>query len=129
MADRLASMPNSKDYAAVTVIIQALTKVEKLIQVKRTAFYPAPNVDSTVIKLTKHQHSDIKDFNRFDALVKAAFKQKRKTLLNNLSLFVDKPKEEILESLKQIDDKYDNYTRAESLTIEDFIRLSNRWFI
>lgn len=128
VADRLSSEPNSKDYAAVTVIIRALASVTKLIQVKRTAFYPAPNVDSTVIQITKNNTKDrIKDEVLFKELVKAAFKQKRKTLLNNLSEYTGLDKPTLLEKLKNIDPNYNQFTRAESISIDGFIELSNRW--
>ena len=128
VADRLASKPNSKDYSGITVIIQAMAKVEKLIQVKRTSFYPAPNVDSTVIKLTKKDLNGlIVDVPLFTKLVKASFKQKRKTLLNNLEEMSDMKKEQLLLKLQAIDPKYDQFTRAESLSLDDFILMSNRW--
>ncbi|MBM7453078.1 16S rRNA (adenine1518-N6/adenine1519-N6)-dimethyltransferase [Acholeplasma morum] len=129
VADRLASLPNSKDYGAVTVLIQSLCEVTKVTQVKRTAFYPAPNVDSTVIKLTKSLRYQNVITNQvfFKQLVKAAFTQKRKTLLNNFESAFNLSKDELLTKLQSIDPKYDYFTRAEAMTIEDFIALSNGW--
>lgn len=128
VADRLASSPNSKDYSGVSVIIQALASVDKLFHVKRTAFYPVPNVDSTVIKLTRHQNQDnIHDAKQFTELVKASFKQKRKTLLNNLEAYYGLSKADLLNKLKKVNEKYDQFTRAEGLSLDDFIEISNRW--
>lgn len=128
VADRFSSGPNSKDYSGVSVIIQALAKVDKLFHVKRTAFYPIPNVDSTVIKLTRHENQDkIHNTKQFTELVKASFKQKRKTILNNLEAYYGLSKAELLVKLNSIDNKYDQFTRAESLSLDDFIKMSNGW--
>ncbi|MDY0210301.1 MAG: 16S rRNA (adenine(1518)-N(6)/adenine(1519)-N(6))-dimethyltransferase RsmA [Acholeplasma sp.] len=129
VADRLSSGPNSKDYGAVSVLVQSQAKVEKITQVKRTAFYPAPNVDSTVIKLTKQSfyQTQIEDMDQFRKLVKNSFTQKRKTLLNNLEEPSKLNKTDLLIKLKKIDEKYDQFTRAEGLSVEDFVKLSNGW--
>ncbi len=129
VADRLVANEKSGDYGSLSIMINYQAEVKKLIQVKRTAFYPVPNVDSTVIQIIKHRkyQDQIQDESLFKTLVKAAFTQKRKTLINNLIGLTEGSKEALLAKLKSIDPKYDAFTRAESLSIEDFILLSNRW--
>lgn len=131
VADRLIADEKSGDYGALSVIINYQADVKKLIQVKRTAFYPVPNVDSTVIKITKHRRYQdlIQDEAQFKELVKAAFTQKRKTLVNNLVGLTDLSKEALLEKLQKINPKYHTFTRAEGLSINDFIELSNGWHL
>lgn len=129
VADRLIANELSGDYGALSIIINYQAEVKKLIQVKRTAFYPVPNVDSTVIQIKKHRKylDQIEDETLFVKLVKASFTQKRKTLINNLVELSGLSKEELLLKLKSIDPKYDHFTRAEGLSMNDFIKLANGW--
>ncbi len=129
VADRLVANEKTGDYGSLSIMINYQAEVKKLIQVKRTAFYPVPNVDSTVIQIIKHKkYQDlIQDEALFVKLVKAAFTQKRKTLINNLVELSGLSKEALLTKLKSIDPKYDHFTRAESLSMDDFIRLANGW--
>jgi 16S rRNA (adenine1518-N6/adenine1519-N6)-dimethyltransferase len=129
VADRIVANEKTGDYGSLSIMINYQADVKKLVQVKRTAFYPVPNVDSTVIQIIKHRkYQDlIQDEALFVKLVKASFTQKRKTLINNLIELFGGTKDELLQKLKTIDEKYDTFTRAESLSIEDFIRLSNGW--
>lgn len=129
VADRLVANELTGDYGALSIMVNYQASVRKCIQVKRTAFYPVPNVDSTVIQISKHRkfQDQIKDETRFIQLVKAAFTQKRKTLINNLVGLSDLSKEDLLAKLQSIDPKYTQFTRAEGLSIQDFIELSNRW--
>lgn len=131
VADRLTATPRHKTYGAFTVLVQYESKVKKLIDVKRTSFYPIPNVDSAVIEIEKttHYKAQVNDELFFKEIVKASFAQKRKTLLNNLSTSYEIEKKPLLEKLKSIDEKYSEFTRAEEMSIEDFILLSNRWVL
>ena len=129
VADRLVANEKFGDYGALSIIINYQADVKKLIQVKRTAFYPVPNVDSTVIQIKKHRRyqDQIKDEKLFKELVKAAFTQKRKTLVNNLIGLTDLSKEALIEKLQKINPKYHAFTRAEGLSMDDFIELANGW--
>ncbi len=131
VADRIVANEKTGDYGSLSIMINYQAEVKKLIQVKRTAFYPVPNVDSTVIQIIKHsKYQDlIQNEALFVKLVKAAFTQKRKTLLNNLVELSGLSKDDLLNKLKSVDSNYDHFTRAESLSIEDFIRLANGWTI
>ena len=94
-----------------------------MLEVNRNAFIPAPNVDSSVLRIDiynekKYHPLDEKLF--FD-LIRLSFNQRRKTLVNNL---MDKyNKEFIINMLK--DCGYKESIRAEELSIDDFIKLSN----
>lgn len=129
VADRLIANEITGDYGALSIMVNYQAEVKKLIQVKRTAFYPVPNVDSTVIQIKKHRkyQDQIQDEKLFVKLVKAAFTQKRKTLINNLVDLSGLSKDELLTKLKSIDPKYDHFTRAEGLSMNDFIKLANGW--
>jgi 16S rRNA (adenine1518-N6/adenine1519-N6)-dimethyltransferase len=125
--ERLLAKPNTKAYNALSIMIQYLTEAHKVMDVKRHMFQPVPNVDSAVITLVKKTHHDIEvDLQeRFLKLVKEAFKQKRKTLVNNWhqSFGISKQTlEGYLESLG-----FNKQVRAESLTESDFMTLAKGW--
>jgi 16S rRNA (adenine1518-N6/adenine1519-N6)-dimethyltransferase len=98
-----------------------------MIKVPKTVFVPAPNVDSSVIKLTirKEPAVKVKDEKFFFEVVRSSFAQRRKTLWNNLiSGVVSKEKKEDLQMILDeigIDPK----RRGETLTIEEFGKLAD----
>ena len=87
VAERLAEKPGGKETGAITYSIHYYTNPEIILDVPNTSFVPAPKVDSAVIKLQvlKKPNITIKNESVFFKVVKAAFLQKRKTLLNSLS--------------------------------------------
>jgi 16S rRNA (adenine1518-N6/adenine1519-N6)-dimethyltransferase len=127
VCDRLLATPSSKDYNALSVILQFQTKAYKMMDVKRHLFYPVPNVDSAVIRIEKLEKKMIDETKEslFIAFVKGAFKQKRKTLVNNLNSAFDVPKNEIEVFL--IKQGIDIRTRAEALSLDTFIKLVKEW--
>ncbi len=127
VAERINAKPNQKQYNNLSVLIQYFAEVEKLMDVKRHMFNPAPNVDSIVIKITKRDQRmlEAKDEEQFIKLIRLAFTQKRKTLVNNLSLYPEVTKSDVIEFLKSLG--FDERIRAEQLSIEDFVRLSKEW--
>ncbi|MBI4892525.1 MAG: ribosomal RNA small subunit methyltransferase A [Acidobacteria bacterium] len=84
VADRLAAEPGSRDYGYLTVATQALCAVEKLFVVKPASFRPPPKVDSAVVRLTPHAEPLVADYAAFRRFASQCFRQKRKTLRNNL---------------------------------------------
>jgi len=87
VADRFSAKPSTKDYNALSVIIQTLCDIKTIMKVKPHVFLPQPTVSSTVIQLTrKDNKQDLKPFFEF---VKLAFTQRRKTLTNNLRSIPD----------------------------------------
>ncbi len=81
VAERLLSAPSSKAYGALTVFVRAAFQVERVMVVKSGCFYPRPDVDSAVVKLTPRPDR-IAETESFRKLVRAAFQQRRKTLRN-----------------------------------------------
>lgn len=121
VADRFSAKPGTKEYGALSVESQYLYNVKKLFNVPRTSFNPAPNVDSAVISFTKHEKNEAVDNEElFFELVKACFKQRRKTLYNNLREYFDsKEKAESLLLKANIPLE----TRAEMLDLNQYIEL------
>lgn len=123
VADRIVASPGNKQYGSLTVFVNFYSNPEILISVPKTVFMPQPKVDSAVIKLNiKESPTDI-DKKLFFKVVKAAFSQRRKTLLNSLSnkeLGLDK--EKVREALEKCN--ISPRERAENLKIEDFIKIS-----
>ena len=91
------------------------------MDVSKNVFIPKPNVDSIVIELTKKELLPLKNEELFFKLVKDSFKQKRKTLKNNLK---DYDLEIISSVLKE--EGLNLNIRAEQLSLEQFIKIANR---
>lgn len=127
VADRMQTGPGSKDYGALSLAVQYYADAKVILNVSATCFMPRPNVDSAVIKLTRHQESpvEVKDESLMFRIIRASFNQRRKTLVNGLknSSELDFSKEEIIEAIKSIG-KEENI-RGEKLTLEEFAKLSN----
>jgi len=122
VADRITAKKNTKDYNAFSVEIQYLSKVKSILFVPRNCFTPAPNVDSAVIKIEKiERNNSIEDYTAFKKVVERCFRERRKTLLNNLS--INQSKEDVRRILESAN--IDSSLRAEDLSIEDFINLYN----
>jgi len=85
VAERIAAQPGSRDYGFLSVSVQAFCEPRILMSVPPEAFRPPPKVHSAVIELVPRQHPAVKDADSFLAFASAAFKQKRKTLRNNLA--------------------------------------------
>lgn len=127
VADRMQTGPGSKDYGALSLAVQYYADAKVMLNVSATCFMPRPNVDSAVIKLTRHQESpvEVKDESLMFKIIRASFNQRRKTLVNGLknSSELDFSKEKITEAIKSIG-KEENI-RGEKLTLEEFAKLSN----
>lgn len=123
VAERLLGKPRTKAYGPLTIAVQSRMQVELSEEVLRTSFIPRPNVDSAVVKLSPLiKPFDIQDFKWFDHVVKLCFSQRRKTLANNLKVFL-KQKDERDDLIKELG--LDARVRPEELTIEQFINLSD----
>ncbi len=125
VADRIRANPSTKDYGALTVAVQYYCTVEVVAQVPREAFVPRPNVDSTVIRLDIRKDKPVNpiDEKLFFMIVKAAFGQRRKTLLNALSAPGWMQKHEIGEMLDGLG--IDPSRRGETLSIAEFSRIAD----
>ena len=121
VGDRFCSKVSSKDYGALTVILNYFFDVRKEFLVDRNQFYPRPNVDSVVVSFSrkeKLERIDDKDF--FMKLVHDSFQFRRKTLRNNLKKYN-------LELVETVLNKYgyDLNVRAEALDYKIFVDISN----
>lgn len=120
VAERFMAKPNSKKYNSLSVFLQYHFNIEKVCNVSKNCFEPIPKVDSTVIKFKKSNKYKVNNETVFYKLIKDSFTQKRKNLKNNLKSYDLIKIENILKKINK-----DLTYRAESLTIEDFILISN----
>lgn len=120
VGDRFNAKPNSKEYNLLTIFLNYYFDIKKLMDVSRNCFVPKPNVDSVIIEFKSNKKYKVNNEELFLKLVRDAFKFKRKNLRNNLKRY---DLEKIELALKKIDK--DLTIRAESLTIEDFVLISN----
>ena len=126
VADRLIEIPSGKNTGAITYTVYYYCESEKIREVENTCFIPMPEVTSEVInlKLRKEPAVKVKDKKVFFNIIKSAFMQRRKTLLNALvNTGVFKSKEDATKILRKLNLRED--IRAEKLTIEDFARICN----
>jgi 16S rRNA (adenine1518-N6/adenine1519-N6)-dimethyltransferase len=89
VADRIAAQPGSRDYGYLSVTVQARSSARVLFNVKPGSFRPPPKVDSAVIQLDPLARPVCEDIDGFLQFASACFRQKRKTLRNNLSAVYD----------------------------------------
>ena len=120
VADRLSANVGGRDYGMITVLLGAKYNIKKLFKVSRNCFKPAPNVDSAVISLDKHNKYIINNEELFNKIIKDAFKYKRKNLKNNLSGYDLLKIEKILN-----DNGYSLSDRAEVIPVSLFIDIAN----
>lgn len=124
VAERISASPKSKQYGSLSVYCQLLCEVNYEFTVKRTVFMPPPNVDSAIISLKrKNIEIDIKSIEKF---VQNAFKQKRKTLVNNLNKAYGIDKPTLTEFLEELG--YKPSVRAEEIGPEQYIDLRNKFY-
>lgn len=120
VVDRMAAEPGSAAYGRLSVMLQQRFAVRKCFDVPPGAFVPVPKVTSSIVRLIPlpvGTHA-LEDPERFSRLVAAAFNQRRKTLRNALKALIPDP-------ALFIEAGIDPQARAETLTVEDFVRLAN----
>ena len=126
VARRVCSAPGSPDYGAFTVYVNWHTQPEILFDVSPGCFVPAPKVTSSVMRLTKRTEkpAKVKDEEFFFKVVRAAFAQRRKTLLNALAAGLGGySKEEIAAAMAAC--ALDGRVRGEKLSIAQFAALAD----
>ena len=120
VGNRFKAKPNAKEYNSLSIFLNYYYNVEKILDVSKNVFIPKPNVDSIVVSFTKKERIPLKNEDIFFKLIRDSFKQKRKTLKNNLKNYDLNKIEEVL-----IKHNLDLSVRAEALPIEIFIEISN----
>lgn len=125
VAERMNAQPGGKDFGALSVAVQYYCDTEIIAKVPRHLFVPQPNVDSIVIALRVRPERKYKvdDEDLYFKVVKAAFGQRRKTLLNSISSMGNLSKDQVKEAMEEagIDPK----RRGETLSLDEFAILSN----
>ena len=125
-ADRLCAKVGTRESGAVTVAVNYYAQARKLFDVSRGSFMPSPKVDSCVIELDLTKKGDYKvtDEALFFKMVKSAFAQRRKTILNSLSSGMGIEKEKITLAVENAG--LSLTARAEALTMDELVTLSNK---
>jgi 16S rRNA (adenine1518-N6/adenine1519-N6)-dimethyltransferase len=115
VAERIAAQPGGRQYGLLSVLVQLVAEVSIGLPVPRHAFTPPPQVDSSalVLEFLDGPRAPVADEQRFRALVKAAFQQRRKTLRNSLKNFAGGR-----EALARAE--IDPQRRAETLSVREF---------
>ena len=123
-AQRIAAKPGTRDCGALTAAIHYYSEPEKLFDVGKNSFVPAPKVDSSVIrlKIRKEPPVSVPDEKYFFKVIRASFGQRRKTLANSVSGGLGFTKDEILCALGRCG--LSPTARAEELSLEDFAAFS-----
>ena len=125
-AQRICAKVGVRMCGAVTVAVNYYAEPELLFHVSAGSFMPAPKVDSAVIRLNVREKPPVDaDKEKFFAVVKASFGQRRKVIANSLSAGLGMGKEKVLAILERAG--VPQNTRAEALRLEDFAAIANAW--
>ncbi|MBE6639230.1 MAG: 16S rRNA (adenine(1518)-N(6)/adenine(1519)-N(6))-dimethyltransferase RsmA [Ruminococcaceae bacterium] len=125
-ADRIVAQPGSKEYGAVSAAVQYYGKAQKLFKVAPGNFLPAPKVDSAVLRIDLYREKPVQPKHEvlFRYIIRLAFEQRRKTLLNALAGKVSVTKQELTEIL--IDLSLPADVRGERLSLAQFAEIADR---
>lgn len=129
VADRLIAIPGEKETGAITYSVYYYAQAQGILEVPNSSFIPEPEVTSKVIKLTirKEPPIEVKSKEVMFRIIKCAFMQRRKTLLNALvNTNVFKNKEQGVQILLALGIEINS--RAEKLTLEDYARMTDLIF-
>jgi 16S rRNA (adenine1518-N6/adenine1519-N6)-dimethyltransferase len=126
MAQRMIAPPGKRDYGRLSVMLQYCAEARVVADAPARLFYPRPKVDSQVIEVVFRERIDYpaEDERMLSRVVKAGFSQRRKTLRNALAgniLQADHARVEAWLGRADIDPR----RRAETLAVEEFVRLAN----
>lgn len=127
VAERMQTGPGSKDYGALSLAVQYYAEPYIVANVPPNCFMPRPKVGSAVIRLTRHEKPpvEVADEKLLFDIIRASFNQRRKTLVNGLSnsAQLSFSKETITKAVESLGKGAG--VRGETLTLEEFARLSN----
>ena len=120
---RLVAKPNTKNYGSFSCFVQYYSDPEILFKIKNSAFQPIPKVQSCFLSLNVHKQPKLKAENEnfLFSIIRSCFGQRRKMILNSLGGTLAKEKIPHLLETVEINPKL----RAENLSLEDYIRISN----
>ena len=126
VADRLIEKPGGKNTGAITYAIYYYAESKEILKVEPDSFIPEPAVESKVIKLDvrKEKSVEVEDETLMFKIIKYAFMQRRKTLVNALEKSeIFKDKHEIIKMLEELE--INTKTRGETLSLSDFVNITN----
>lgn len=125
VGDRIAAEPGTRLSGAITYPVCYHARVSKVADAPRECFYPAPKVDSVVLRLDILEEPAVqtRDADFMIKCVKAGFSQRRKTLLNSLASMEGMDKDRVSRALERAD--IDKSRRAETLTLDEFAKLAD----
>ncbi len=127
VAERMTAGPGTKDYGSLSLAVRYYTTPEIICNVSPSCFMPKPKVESSVIKLIVNEKPpyDVNDEELLFHIIRASFNQRRKTLANGLNNYpkLNYSKDQIKEAIEMSGFRPD--VRGETLTLEEFITLTN----
>lgn len=127
VAERICASAGTSDYSAFSIFVQYHTEPEILFEVPNDCFVPKPKVDSAVLRLKPRKRPLVmpRDETLFFAIIRAAFNQRRKTLVNAVSAAFGGrlDKAEILDLVRTVG--FDERVRGERLTLQEFTAFSD----
>lgn len=125
VADRLTASPGTCAYGSLSVAVQYAMHVERAFVLGPRAFYPPPNVESAVVRLTRRAEPAVRprDLQLFRKVVRGAFAYRRKTLANSLALALDLPHATVAAAVTAAGIPPEQ--RGERLDLQDFARLAD----
>ena len=121
VGDRFRAKPGTRDYNSLSIFINYYYDVKKIMDVSKNVFIPKPNVDSIVVEFNKKEKQlPLKNKEFFFKLIQDSFRQKRKTIKNNLKEYdMDKVETILLQNNLNLS------SRAEQISIEVFVEMAN----
>ena len=119
VARRFVGKPGTKDYGSFTVFLNFYSRPKYCFGVRRTCFYPSPNVDSAIVSLEVVEHPPIKSVATFFEMTRRSFQQRRKMLRSSLSELYGS--ENVVAALKKI--SLEETARPEELSLDQFLQL------
>jgi len=125
VADRLAAKPGTPAYGSLSIAVQYEMTVQRAFTLGPRAFYPAPKVDSTVVRLVRRSEPAVspRDVALFRKVVRAAFAYRRKTLANSLHLALGLDRTAVAAAIAASDLPAE--IRGEQLDLHAFARLAD----
>jgi 16S rRNA (adenine1518-N6/adenine1519-N6)-dimethyltransferase len=125
VAERIAAKPGSAAYGSLSVAMQFAMHVERVFTLGPRSFYPAPKVDSTVVRLVRRAEPAVlpRDLEVFRKVVRGAFAYRRKTLANSLALALHMERDTVAQAIAASDLPAES--RGEQLDLQAFCRLAD----
>lgn len=129
VAKRLCGKPSTKDYNALSVLIQYFTNPRIIFNVSPKSFFPEPNVESSVVMIEKKEEPllEVENLDFFLKFNRNIFAQRRKTLYNNIQKAYNYDKGLIKKIIKE--NNLDESVRSEELDDSQIVKLANDFYI